>query len=270
MFLTTLYLRVCFLTLLERKILGYAQNRKGPNKILIIGLIQPVVDGGKLLFKFIVADTKFIFISFWLLAITRLIGLIISINNFMFLGNFFIFIALMRILIVYLVFILGWERIRVYGVTGGLRRSSQIIAYDVVLLSLFIFIFILILRLSLKLVYRISFLSDLLLLWFIVVLIETNRSPYDSAEGERESVSGFNIEYLGVLFAFPLIAEYGMIVVFRWVRGLILFNVPTFIVILIIIIIIRGFIPRSRYDLIIIFCWKSIFTYSRLITIKIL
>jgi NADH-ubiquinone oxidoreductase chain 1 len=64
-------------------------------------------------------------------------------------------------------------------------------------------------------------LFDLFIIWLLILLVETNRSPYDFAEGERELVSGYNIEYIGVLFAYIFIAEYGMIVFFSWVTRVI-------------------------------------------------
>jgi NADH-ubiquinone oxidoreductase chain 1 len=86
------------------------------------------------------------------------------------------------------------------------------------------------------------------------LLVETNRRPYDFAEGERELVSGYNIEYIGVLFAYMFIAEYGMLVFFRWVTSIIFFNAFVFWVVLIFLILVRGFVPRSRYDILISNC----------------
>lgn len=85
-------------------------------------------------------------------------------------------------------------------------------------------------------------------------MIETNRRPYDFAEGESELVSGFNIEHLGVFFAFLLIAEYGIVIFFRWLRVLVYSNIFYFTSVVFVFIIIRGFIPRRRYDVIINFC----------------
>jgi NADH-ubiquinone oxidoreductase chain 1 len=110
----------------------------------------------------------------------------------------------------------------VYGVLGGLRSSSQIIAYEIIMFFLLILVVIYYLRWNL-LGFRFSiyYLFDLFIIWLLILLVETNRRPYDFAEGERELVSGYNIEYIGVLFAYMFIAEYGMLVFFRWVTRVI-------------------------------------------------
>jgi len=104
----------------------------------------------------------------------------------------------------------------------------------------------------------------------MVVLVETNRRPYDFAEGERELVSGYNIEYIGVLFAFMFISEYGIIVIFSWIRRVIVGKGVIFILFLILILIVRGFIPRSRYDILIMVCWKFLFIILSLLVVKVL
>jgi len=100
------------------------------------------------------------------------------------------------------------------------------------------------------------------------LLVETNRSPYDFAEGERELVSGYNIEYIGVLFAYIFIAEYGILVFFSWVTRVIFLGVYNFWLVLIFLIVVRGFIPRRRYDILISNCWKFISIILRFLIFK--
>jgi NADH:ubiquinone oxidoreductase subunit H len=138
------FLSVCFLTLLERKILGYVQNRKGPTKILFIGLLQPIVDGGKLILKRIrVEKLYYFFIPFLSICTIRFLSLsIVFYSSSLNLNNRIFFILIISTIIVYILFMLGWSRENVYGVLGGLRSSSQIIAYEIIIFFVIILLVI--------------------------------------------------------------------------------------------------------------------------------
>ena len=256
------FLSVCFLTLFERKILGYVQNRKGPTKVLFIGLLQPVIDGGKLILKRLLVEKLFYFfipfLSLMVMSILRISLWFSSVS--VVLNNAVFFILIVRSIVVYVLFILGWRSENVYGVLGGLRSSSQIIAYEIIMFFLIILVVIYFIRWNL---YNYSFSSfylfDIFIVWLLILLVETNRRPYDFAEGERESVSGYNIEYIGVLFAYIFIAEYGMLIFFRWVTRVIFLGVYNFWLVLIFLVVVRGFVPRRRYDILISNCWKFMF-----------
>jgi len=129
------FLSVCFLTLLERKILGYVQNRKGPTKVLFLGVLQPVLDGGKLILKSLfIEKIYYFFIPFFSIVIIRLLRLWFWFSSVrVILNNRVFFILILRSVVVYILFILGWRRENVYGVLGGLRRSSQIVAYEIIM-----------------------------------------------------------------------------------------------------------------------------------------
>jgi NADH-ubiquinone oxidoreductase chain 1 len=265
------FLRVCFLTLLERKILGYVQNRKGPTKVLFIGLLQPVVDGGKLILKRILIEKFYYFlIPFFSIIVIRFLSLRIwffSVRSII--NNSIFFILIISSVVVYVLFILGWRSENVYGVLGGLRRSSQIIAYEVIIFFIIILIVIYYSRWNL-LNYKFSviYILDLLVIWLLILLVETNRRPYDFAEGESELVSGYNIEYMGVLFAYIFIAEYGMLVFFSWVTRVIFLGFYNFWLVLIFLIVVRGFVPRSRYDILMSNCWKFMSIILRFLIFK--
>jgi NADH-quinone oxidoreductase subunit H len=138
------FLRVCFLTLLERKVLGYVQNRKGPTKIVFIGLLQPVIDGGKLILKNMLLEKIYYFlIPFFSIIVIRFLslrmwffGVRVILNNSIF------FILMVTSIVVYVLFILGWRRENVYGVLGGLRSSSQIVAYEIIIFFMLILLVI--------------------------------------------------------------------------------------------------------------------------------
>lgn len=266
------FLRVCFLTLLERKILGYVQNRKGPTKVLFMGLLQPVIDGGKLILKrMLVEKTYYYLVPFFSLIVIRLLRMSIwFIAGVIVFSNAVFFILMVSSVVVYILFILGWRRENVYGVLGGLRRSSQIVAYEVIIFFIIILVVIFYSRWNLS-DFRFSglYILDLLVIWLLILLVETNRRPYDFAEGEREPVSGFNIEYIGVLFAYMFIAEYGMLVFFSWVTRVIFLGYYNFWMILLFLIVVRGFVPRSRYDILIRTCWKFMFILLRFLMFKL-
>lgn len=265
------FLSVCFLTLLERKILGYVQNRKGPNKVLLLGLLQPVIDGGKLILKRIIIEKiYYFFIPFFSIVVISLLSLRIWFASVsVIINNIIFYILIMSSIVVYVLFILGWSSENVYGVLGGLRRSSQMIAYEIIMFFLIILVVIYYSRWNLyNYSFSVWYLIDLFIIWLLILLVETNRSPYDFAEGERELVSGYNIEYIGVLFAYIFIAEYGMLVFFRWVTSAIFLGWFNFWMILLFLIVVRGFIPRRRYDILISNCWKFIFIVLRFLIFK--
>ena len=262
---------MCFLTLLERKVLGYVQNRKGPSKVLFIGLLQPVIDGGKLILKrLLIEKIYYFFIPFFSLVIISLLRLSLwFFGSAVIMNNIIFYILIIRTLIVYVLFILGWRRENVYGVLGGLRSSSQMIAYEVIIFFVIILLVIFNLRWNpLNYTFSVWYLFDIFIIWLLILLVETNRSPYDFAEGERELVSGYNIEYIGVLFAYIFIAEYGILVFFSWVTAVLFLGARYFWLILLFLIIVRGFIPRRRYDILISNCWKFIFIILRFLIFK--
>lgn len=265
------FLTVCFLTLLERKILGYVQNRKGPTKVVLYGLLQPVIDGGKLIFKSLLVEKfYYIFIPFLSIVIIRILRLLISFYRVrVIITHGIFFILIISSLVVYVLFILGWRRENVYGVLGGLRRSSQIVAYEIIIFFVLILLVIYFYRWNLSSIsFSFWFIGDLFIIWLLVLLVETNRRPYDFAEGESELVSGYNIEYIGVLFAYIFIAEYGILVFFRWVTAILFFYSFFFWFILVFLIVVRGFVPRRRYDILIRNCWKFLFIILRLLMFK--
>lgn len=236
-----------------------------------MGVLQPVVDGGKLISKIVLLDKTLLSCSLIFIVFMRRMSLMVFNSYEIVLTNNFLIVPVpIRISIVYIAFLLGWRRNNVYGFIGGLRRSSQIIAYDVVFSFLIIMIFMLLLNHGSKLKFMVHYTLDLPTLRVLIIIIETNRSPYDSAEGESELVSGSNVEYIGALFAFLLIAEYGIVIFFSWLSRLLILNSIILILPIPIILIIRGFIPRRRYDLVMRICWKFLFIYPRLTISKIL
>jgi NADH-ubiquinone oxidoreductase chain 1 len=220
--------------------------------------------------RILIEKIYYFFIPFISLMVIRFLSLRIWFFRIsVIIRNIIFFILMIRSVVVYVLFILGWRSENVYGVLGGLRSSSQMVAYEIIIF--FIIILIVIYYRSWNLLnyhFSIVYILDLLVIWLLILLVETNRRPYDFAEGERELVSGYNIEYIGVLFAYIFISEYGILVFFRWVTRVIFLNCYLFWIILIFLIIIRGFIPRRRYDILIGNCWKFIFIVLRFLIFK--
>nr|AXS65560.1 NADH dehydrogenase subunit 1 [Curculionoidea sp. 23 KM-2017] len=269
---------VAFLTLLERKVLGYIQLRKGPNKVGVIGMLQPFSDAIKLFTK----EQVFPFMSNFNLyyfspGLNFLFSLMLWISlpmvavmlNF----NFsLLFLLSVSSLGVYSVMLAGWSSNSNYSLLGSLRSVAQTISYEVSLILILMSFLFLILNMNMgdlmKFQENIWFLFvifPLSLMWFVSMLAETNRSPFDFAEGESELVSGFNIEYSSGGFAMIFLAEYSSILFMSFFCSMLFLggNLVSIIFFLKVSFMgftwiwVRGTLPRFRYDKLMNLAWKS-------------
>nr|YP_010713906.1 NADH dehydrogenase subunit 1 [Plesionika ortmanni]WDD39126.1 NADH dehydrogenase subunit 1 [Plesionika ortmanni] len=269
---------VAFLTLLERKILGYIQIRKGPNKVGFMGLLQPFADAVKLFTKEQTFPTMSNFIPYYLSPVFSLfVGLLVwlvmpyEIGLISFNMSILFFLCCTS-LGVYSTMGAGWASNSKYALLGCLRAVAQTISYEVSLALILLSMLFLIGGFDLSLftnfqryMWFMVFAFPLGLLWFASCLAETNRTPFDFAEGESELVSGFNTEYSSGGFALIFMAEYASILFMSVLFAIIflggsLINILFYFKAMFIsfcFVWVRGTLPRFRYDKLMYLAWKS-------------
>jgi NADH-quinone oxidoreductase subunit H len=298
-----LIVAVAYLTTLERKIIGYMQLRVGPNRVGFAGMLQPIADAIKFLTKELIFPTK----SNW--------GLFLLAPQLMFVPSFLVwsvvpfdhnwvladidagllFVFAMTSLSAYGVLISGWASNSKYAMLGAMRSCAQIISYEIAMGFSLVGVVMLSKSLNLKTIvlkqsggfwnwYCFPLLPMLVVYW-ICAVAETNRAPFDVAEGESELVAGFHVEYSGMLFAVFFIAEYanmifisvltsllffgGWLSPFQGIPYLELLNIPgilwlgvksSFFVFLYLWM--RASFPRYRYDQLMMLGWKQLIPIS--------
>lgn len=264
---------VLYFTMFERKFMRYIQLRKGPNKVGFLGLFTPVADAIKLFFKhmgMVLNRNEVLFVLSPVFAVVFLF-LVWCLYPFfnsknLFWYGFVIFMCV-RSVKVYCVLGSGWGRKSKYSLLGSVRGLAQVISYEVIFVfisffpvcfqgSYFLYSFLF------KGYWYIFWLFPLFVFWLIRCVAETNRSPFDFSEGERELVSGFKTEYGAMEFACLFLGEYGQIifisclgilVFFSWSIRLIKLFFGLFLAIGFIWF--RSSFPRFRYDLLMELAW---------------
>ena len=291
-----LMLGVAYLTLAERKVIGYMQVRIGPNRVGPYGLLQPIADGIKLVFKEIIIPTgsnRFLFVIAPIMALMPALAAwaVIPFDVGMSVANVnagLLYILAMTSLGVYGVIIAGWASNSKYAFLGALRSAAQIVSYEIAMGFALVCVLMVSQSMNLGDIVRGQQGGAGLLGWyfiplfpmFIVYLIagvaETNRAPFDVAEGESEIVAGFHVEYSGMAFALFFLAEYANMILiaaltsimflggwlppfniapFTWVPGL-FWLLAKMSFVLFLFLWFRATFPRYRYDQLMRLGWK--------------
>nr|AIG23578.1 NADH dehydrogenase subunit 1 [Pseudochirulus canescens] len=285
LFIIPILLAVAFLTLVERKVLGYMQFRKGPNIVGPYGLLQPIADAIKLFTKeplhpqtssismFIIAPILALTLALTIWTPLPMPHTLIDMN----LG--LLFILALSGLSVYSILWSGWASNSKYALIGALRAVAQTISYEVTLSIILLSIMLINGSFTLKNLittqenmWLIVSAWPLAMMWFISTLAETNRAPFDLTEGESELVSGFNVEYAAGPFAMFFLAEYANIMVMNAMTTLLFFGswmshklthlntlsfVSKTIMLTLAFLWIRASYPRFRYDQLMYLLWKN-------------
>nr|YP_010625959.1 NADH dehydrogenase subunit 1 [Sininocellia chikun]WBK02705.1 NADH dehydrogenase subunit 1 [Sininocellia chikun] len=268
---------VAFLTLLERKILGYIQIRKGPNKVGFMGLLQPFSDAIKLFTK---EQTFPIYSNYLMYYFSPVMSFMLSMVIWLIMPYYFgmisfnlgiLFMLCCLSLGVYGLMIAGWSSNSMYSLLGGLRSIAQTISYEISLALILMSFILLMLSFNLLDFFKIQYYgwlmfisTPLMLMWLSTMLAETNRTPFDFAEGESELVSGFNVEYSSGGFALIFLAEYLSILFMSMLFVLIFLggyemSLNFYLKMLFMsffFLWVRGTLPRFRYDKLMYLAWK--------------
>jgi len=285
-----LFLSVAYLTYFERKVIGFMQSRIGPNRVGYFGLLQPIADALKLMFKEIITPTQSSRLLFFIAPILTIAPAfaawaVIPFNAELVLADInagLLYVLAMTSVAVYGVIIAGWASNSKYAFLGSLRSAAQIVSYEIAMG--FTLVGVLMCANSLNLgnivagqqggmgQWYVWPLFPLFIIYFISAVAETNRAPFDVAEGESEIVAGFHVEYSGMAFAVFFLAEYANMILVSMLAALMFLGgwlspvtfLPDSILwlfakvafLLFFFLWFRATFPRYRYDQIMRLGWK--------------
>ena len=297
--LAPLLMGMAYMTYAERKVIAAMQLRKGPNVVGPFGLLQPIADAVKLMFKETIIPTganKILFVMAPMLTfiLSLIAWAVMPFSETLVLADInvgILYLFAISSLGVYGIIIAGWASNSRYALLGALRSAAQMVSYEVSMG--FVIITVLIFVGSLRLIDIVLAQRDLwffiplfpmFIIFFISTLAETNRAPFDLAEAEAELVGGYNVEYSSMTFALFFLGEYinmilmaGMTVVlflggwlppfdmapFNWIPGPIWFGAKIAVV-LFFFLWVRATFPRYRYDQLMRLGWKVFLPLSLL------
>jgi NADH-quinone oxidoreductase subunit H len=286
-----LLIGVAYLTYAERKVLGAIQLRKGPNVVGPFGLWQPFADAIKMLFKETIipagADRAlFVMAPMITFGLAVVAWAVIPVNNHWAIANInvgILYLLAISSLGVYGIIIAGWASNSKYAFLGALRSAAQMVSYEVSMGFVIVTVLLCVGSLNLndivlaqRTVWFVVPLFPMFVIFFISGLAETNRAPFDLAEGDTEIVAGFFVEYSAMSFALFFLGEYANMILisatttvlflggwlspipfapFTWVPGVVWFLIKLFAC-LFVFLWVRATLPRYRYDQLMTLGWK--------------
>lgn len=240
--LIPLFIAVAYVTLAERKVIGYMQARIGPNRVGLRGFLQPIADTLKLFFKEILvptASSRYLYLIAPMLAIAPALAAwaVVPFSHGLVIANInagILYLFAMTSLGIYGIVIAGWASNSKYAFFGALRSAAQMVSYEIAMGFTFVGVLLTANTMNLSQIvlhqqggiwhwYWLPLLPLFVVYW-ISAVAETNRSPFDVAEGESEIVAGFHVEYSGMTFALFFLAEYANMILVSAVAALLFFG----------------------------------------------
>ncbi|WP_339634781.1 NADH-quinone oxidoreductase subunit NuoH [uncultured Sneathiella sp.] len=299
-----LLVAVAYLTLYERKVMAVMQLRKGPNVVGPFGLLQPLADGAKLFFKETVVPTganKVLFLLAPMLTfiLSLIAWAVIPFDEGMVLANInvgLLYLFAISSLGVYGIIVAGWASNSRYPFLGALRSAAQMVSYEVSIGFVIVTVLLCAGTMNLSgivlsqkgslglLNWWFVPLFPMFIIFFVSILAETNRHPFDLPEAEAELVAGYQTEYSSMAFALFFLGEYANMIlmsgictvlflggwlppadwaIFTWIPGIIWFGIKI-AVLLFVFIWVRATLPRYRYDQLMRLGWKVFLPFSLL------
>ncbi|MEN2979169.1 NADH-quinone oxidoreductase subunit NuoH [Tistrella bauzanensis] len=294
-----LLIAVAYLTLMERKVIGFIQMRRGPNVVGPFGLLQPFADALKLLTKETIIPSRsnrflFLLAPMLTLILSLVAWAVIPFDDGWVLADInvgILYLFAISSLGVYGIIMAGWASNSRYAFLGAMRSAAQMVSYEVSIGLVIITVLLCVGSLNLSDVVRAQEtvwfaipLFPMFVVFFISALAETNRLPFDLPEAEAELVSGYNVEYSSMPFALFFLGEYANMILMsgmttilflggwlppfdiaplNWIPGVVWFLIKIF-VLLFVFIWVRGTFPRYRYDQLMRLGWKVFLPFSLL------
>jgi NADH-quinone oxidoreductase subunit H len=292
-----LLVAIAYLTYAERKVLAAMQLRQGPNLVGPFGLLQPMADGLKLFGKETVIPAVanravFVFAPMLTFLLALIAWAVIPFDAGMVLADInvgMLYLFAISSLGVYGIIMAGWASNSKYAFLGGLRSAAQMVSYEVSMGFVIITVLLCVGSLNLsdivmaqKTVWFVIPLLPMFVVFFVSILAETNRAPFDLPEGESELVGGYNVEYSAMTFALFFLGEYANMILMsamtsilflggwlppldipplNWIPGPIWFALKIAFV-LFVFLWVRATVPRYRYDQLMRLGWKVFLPFS--------